>query len=91
LEAFNALGGVEYLCAVAREDPKAFCALLGKLIPAKVAGDAESPLVLGVMVDRPPQETREQWLARRYRELGIAAPSTLMVTAAGGSKGSDKD
>ena len=35
-KAFNALGGVEYLCAVAREDPKAFCALLGKLIPVKV-------------------------------------------------------
>ena len=31
------LGGAEYLCAVAREDPKAFCALLGKLIPVKVA------------------------------------------------------
>ena len=42
LEAFNALGGVEYLCAVAREDPKAFCALLGKLIPAKVAGDEDN-------------------------------------------------
>ena len=42
----TALGGVEYLCAVAREDPKAFCALLGKLIPVKVAGDEENPLVL---------------------------------------------
>jgi hypothetical protein len=51
--AFNALGGVEYLCAVAREDPKAFCALLGKLIPAKVAGDEDNPLVLHATIDRP--------------------------------------
>ena len=59
LEAFNAFGGVEYLCAVAREDPKAFCALLGKLIPAKVAGDEDNPLVLHATIDRPPDETRE--------------------------------
>jgi hypothetical protein len=52
LEAFNALGGVEYLCAVTREDPKAFCALLGKLIPAKVAGDEDNPLVLHATIDR---------------------------------------
>ena len=26
LKAFDLAGGVEYLCAVAREDPKAFCA-----------------------------------------------------------------
>ena len=29
LQAFGIVGGVEYLCAVARENPKAFCALLG--------------------------------------------------------------
>jgi hypothetical protein len=38
LEAFNALGGVEYLCAVARDDPKAFCALLGKAHPRQGRG-----------------------------------------------------
>ena len=36
-------------------------------------------MTLKVMVDRPPVETREQWLARRAGELGT---STLMVTAA---------
>jgi hypothetical protein len=75
LEAFNALGGVEYLCAVAREDPKAFCALLGKLIPVKVAGDAEDPPVLRMAIDAPPDETREQWLARTARERGLPAPA----------------
>ena len=62
---------IEYLCAVAREDPKAFCALLGKLIPVKVAGDAEDPPVLRMTIDAPPNETREQWLARTARERGI--------------------
>ena len=53
------VGGVEYLCAVAREDPKAFCALLGKLIRVKVADDEENPLVLHATIDRPSDETRE--------------------------------
>jgi len=59
LEAFNALGGVGYLCAVAREDPKAFCALLGKLIPAKVAGDEENPLVLHATTATGPTNGRD--------------------------------
>ena len=80
LEAFNALGGVEYLCAVAREDPKAFCALLGKLIPVKVAGDAEDPPVLRMTIDAPPDETREQWLERTARERGL--PARAIVGAA---------
>jgi hypothetical protein len=37
IQAFGMVGAVEYLYAVARED----CALLGKLIPAKVAGDED--------------------------------------------------
>jgi hypothetical protein len=79
LEAFNALGGVEYLCAVAREDSKAFCALLGKLIPVKVAGDAEDPPMLRMAIDAPPDETREQWLARTARERGLPAPAADLV------------
>jgi hypothetical protein len=59
MEAFSILGGAEYLCAVACEGFKAFCALLGKLIPVKVAGDEDNPLVLHATIDRPPDETRE--------------------------------
>jgi hypothetical protein len=88
LEAFNALGGVEYLCAVAREDPKAFCALLGKLIPVKVAGDAEDPPVLRMAIDAPPDETREQWLARTARERGLPAPA-IVGAAVGSANGGD--
>jgi hypothetical protein len=88
LEAFNALGGVEYLCVVAREDPKAFCALLGKLIPVKVAGDAEDPPVLRMTIDAPPDETREQWLARTARERGLPAPA-IVGAAVGSANGGD--
>ena len=88
MEAFNALGGVEYLCAVAREDPKAFCALLGKLIPVKVAGDAEDPPVLRMTIDAPPDETREQWLARTARERGLPAPA-IVGAAVGSANGGD--
>jgi len=28
-------------------------------------------VALQVMIDRPPEETREQWIARRSRELGV--------------------
>ena len=88
MEAFNALGGVEYLCAVAREDPKAFCALLAKLIPVKVAGDAEDPPVLRMAIDAPPNETREQWLARTARERGLPAPA-IVGAAVGSANGGD--
>ena len=59
--------------------------------PQALVGDPNEPCacpvaILGRMIDSPPEETREQWLARRHRELGIAAaPSTLMVPAAGAS------
>jgi len=35
--AFERSGGVDYLVHVAGEDPKTFCGLLGRLIPATVA------------------------------------------------------
>jgi hypothetical protein len=71
IEAFSELGGPKYLKAIAVTEPKAFCALLGRILPVMVEGDADNPMVLKVMVDRPPEETREQWLARRSRELGV--------------------
>jgi hypothetical protein len=36
--AFDEVGGVEYLKLVAMDDPKVFCALLGKIVPAEIAG-----------------------------------------------------
>jgi hypothetical protein len=88
MEAFSTLGGVEYLKRVAITDPKTFCALLGKIIPVKVEGDQVNPLVLGI--DRPPDETREQWLARTARERGLPVP-TIVGPAARPTSGRDND
>jgi hypothetical protein len=49
-----------------------------------VVGDAANPIAMGgkiemvvvdpkPTIDRPPEETREQWLERRTRELGVSA------------------
>jgi len=35
-EAFDKVGRVEYLVSVAENDPKTFCTLLGKLLPAEI-------------------------------------------------------
>jgi hypothetical protein len=88
MEAFSILGGVEYLTKIATTDPKAFCALLGKLIPVKVAGDSEDPPVLRMTIDAPPNETREQWLARTARERGLPAPA-IVGAAVGSANGGD--
>lgn len=42
--ALNNAGGEAYLTRQAEENPKAFLALVGKLIPNKIEGDAENPV-----------------------------------------------
>lgn len=44
LNALHSKGGEEYLARQADENPKAFMALLARLIPTRVEGDAENPL-----------------------------------------------
>tara|TARA_R110000868_G_scaffold411243_1_gene702512 strand:- start:5526 stop:5795 length:270 start_codon:yes stop_codon:yes gene_type:complete len=39
LNAFNSVGGESYLATIARDDPRTFCALLGKVLPLQIAGD----------------------------------------------------
>lgn len=41
--AFVSVGGEAYLVKVAKEDPKTFCTLLGKIIPLQISGDQDSP------------------------------------------------
>ena len=43
LHALDYAGGVEYLRRQAEENPSAFLALLGKLIPRRIEGDDEKP------------------------------------------------
>jgi hypothetical protein len=47
--------------------------------PQALIGDPTKPFtarigVVGRTIDAPPAETREEWFARRYRELGVSPP-----------------
>ena len=44
LGALEAVNGVEYLINVAKKDPRTFCALLGRVLPLQIAGDAANPI-----------------------------------------------
>lgn len=49
LEALDNAGGVDYLTSQARDNPKAFLSLVGRVLPLQVTGDADSPLVVQVV------------------------------------------
>jgi hypothetical protein len=74
--AFNEVGGQAYLAQVARENPQVFCTLLGKILPNETKHSGAIAIPAGV--DRPPRETREEWLKRKQDEH-------LRVVAAAGS------
>lgn len=48
LNAFEKAGGENYLARIAEEDPKTFCALLGKVLPMQVSGEGGGPVALTV-------------------------------------------
>jgi hypothetical protein len=52
LRALDELGGVEYLKSVARENPPAFCALLGKCMPQAhtISGDPVNPVITDIRI-----------------------------------------
>lgn len=39
IEAFERAGGADYLLTIAHDDPKTFCALLGRVLPMQVTGE----------------------------------------------------
>ncbi len=49
LNAFNEVGGVDYLVTLAKTDPRTFAALLGRVLPLTVAGDSDSPLTVKII------------------------------------------
>lgn len=53
LGAFDAVGGQRYLETVARDDPKTFCTLLGKVLPTQITGDVNNPVALVVTTGVP--------------------------------------
>lgn len=48
VNAFEKAGGENYLLRIAEEDPKTFCALLGKVLPMQVSGADGGPVALTV-------------------------------------------
>ena len=44
LEAFNRAGGADYLVGVAKDDPRTFCTLVGKVIPTEIVGSVNLTL-----------------------------------------------
>ena len=48
LEAFDRLGGVDYLVQVGRDDPRTFVAVLNKLLPqaVEVSGEDGQPIAI---------------------------------------------
>jgi hypothetical protein len=71
--AFEELGGTSYLVHVGRTDPRTFCALLGKLLPTKLANADGSPLLAALT-----ELTDAQLEARTARALQDAQRAGLM-------------
>jgi len=72
--AFDRLGGVSYLEHVGKTDPRTFCALLGKLLPTKLANADGSPLLAALT-----ELTDAQLEARTARALADAQRAGLMA------------
>ena len=72
--AFDKLGGTDYLVTVGRNDPRTFCALLGKLLPTKLANADGSPLLAALTELTDAQlEARTQRALADAQRLGLAA------------------
>jgi hypothetical protein len=78
--AFDEVGGKDYLVEVAKSDPKVFCALLGKLLPAEIRAsldDRSAPIQIRVVtgIEFAPGEKVDDWAAQqRKAELGPGEP-----------------
>lgn len=59
-EAFEKAGGADYLVKVSKESPRAFCALIGKLIPSDVNANITATVAL-------PDYLAEYWRRRTDR------------------------
>lgn len=47
--AFDEVGGKDYLVRIATEEPKAFCALIGKVIPQDVNASVDGHITVNVI------------------------------------------
>ncbi len=49
LKALDKSGGVNYLTKQAKDEPRAFLALLGRVLPLQLQGDSDQPLVVQIV------------------------------------------
>lgn len=58
LKAYDKAGGVNYLVGVAKNDPKTFCSLLGRIIPHEVQADLNNTgeVTFNIIVKNPDGE-----------------------------------
>lgn len=61
LQALEGVGGVKYLQAAAGTHPQAFLALVGKVLPLQIAGDANAPLVVKIVQVTTEAERAKAW------------------------------
>lgn len=52
IEALNKAGGVGYLVDRAKDNPAAFIALVGKVLPLQVSGTDGGPIIIVTGIDR---------------------------------------
>jgi hypothetical protein len=74
LAAFDAVGGREYLIAVAKEDPKTFCMLLARVLPLQV----EAELRPVGRVAREPM-SKEEWAERFCVDRPEDKPAPVLI------------
>lgn len=48
LNAFNKVGGEDYLVVLAEKDPRTFAVLLAKVLPLQIKGDPDAPVHIQV-------------------------------------------
>ena len=89
MAAFADAGGKDYLVKVAKTDPRTFCALLGKLLPAQVIGGAADEPVK-VQVSRLPPAQRSSLGVRDSVPVATPRITRQMSGAMPATRGHDE-
>jgi len=65
LEAFTIVGGEDYLVKVAKNDPRTFCTLLGKVLPTQVEAAAQGPITYQIITGVSEPDEEPSWRTER--------------------------
>jgi hypothetical protein len=63
LHAFDEVGGASYLASIARDDPRTFCTLLGRILPSETGATVNSTITIEEFVANKAREREEAKLA----------------------------